>query len=86
MKRLIYQVSIGQGSALYDHCIASVGCYCDAHGFDHIVQTTPKLWIRPDPFTSNRSKECLSRPLPLPIFEKENAFRKLQPHAVYFAG
>ena len=78
MKRLIYQVYVGKKSALYDHCTASVKQYCKTHGIDYIVQTTPLLFIRPDPFTSNRSAECQSRPLPLPIFEKENAFTYLK--------
>lgn len=78
MKRLIYQVYVGKKSKLYDHCIASVSEYCKRHGVDHIVQKTPILFIRPDPFMSNRSAECQSRPLPLPIFEKENAFTYLK--------
>lgn len=78
MKRLIYQVYVGKKSKLYDHCIASVAEYCKRHGIDHIVQKTPILFIRPDPFLSNRSAECQSRPLPLPIFEKENAFTYLK--------
>jgi|TARA_B110000908_G_scaffold171988_1_gene236926 hypothetical protein len=32
------------------------------------------MWITPDPFTSNRSKEAVSRVGCLPIYEKENAF------------
>jgi len=78
MKRLIYQVYVGKKSKLYDHCIASVSEYCKRHGITHIVQKTPILFIRPDPFLSNRSAECQSRPLPLPIFEKENAFTYLK--------
>ncbi len=78
MKRLIYQVYVGKKSKLYDHCTASVKEYCKRHNIDHIVQTTPILFIRPDPFMSNRSAECQSRPLPLPIFEKENAFTYLK--------
>ena len=78
MKRLIYQVYVGKKSKLYDHCIASVSEYCKRHDIDHIVQKTPILFIRPDPFMSNRSAECQSRPLPLPIFEKENAFTYLK--------
>ena len=71
---MIYQVSVGKPSKLYQHCINSVHDYCERHGIKHIVQTTPKLWIKPDPFTSNRSKEAVSRVGCLPIFEKENAF------------
>jgi len=78
VKRLIYQVYVGKKSALYDHCTASVKEYCKRHNIDYVVQTTPILFIRPDPFTSNRSAECQARPLPLPIFEKENAFNYLK--------
>lgn len=74
MKRLIYQVAVGPQSNLYNYCTESVAEYAEANGIDYIKQIQPKLWIKPDPFTSNRSKECQSRPLPLPIFEKENAF------------
>jgi hypothetical protein len=73
-KQLIYQVSIGQPSSLYKRCIASVAEYCEKYNIDHVVQTSPKLNIKPDPFNTGRSKECMSRSLPLPIFEKENAF------------
>lgn len=78
MKRLIYQVYVGKKSKLYDHCTASVRDYCKRHNIDYVLQTTPILFIRPDPFMSNRSAECQSRPLPLPIFEKENAFTYLK--------
>jgi hypothetical protein len=78
MKRLIYQVYVGKKSKLYDHCTASVRDYCKRHSIDYVLQTTPILFIRPDPFLSNRSAECQSRPLPLPIFEKENAFTYLK--------
>ncbi len=77
MKRLIYQVAVGPQSKLYEHCTASVKAYAERYNIDYVKQTTPKLWIKPDPFTSNRSAECQSRPLPLPIFEKENAFEYL---------
>jgi len=71
---LIYQVAIGPKSKLYEKCISSAAAYADKIGADHIVQRTPKLRIRPNPLLSNRSKDCQSRDLPLPIFEKENAF------------
>lgn len=77
MKRLIYQVSIGPKTKLYEYCIESVKAYCDQHNIDHILQTKPKLWITPDPFTSNRSNESVARTRCLPIFEKENAFSYL---------
>jgi hypothetical protein len=58
MKRLIYQVCLGeaQNSKLYAHCINSVAEYCKLHDIEHIVQKTPKLKIKPDPFMSTRSK------------------------------
>ena len=75
MKRLIYQVYTGKRSRLYDHCIDSVEDYCTTHGIDHIVQRTPKLRIKPDVFTTNRSKESYEKYGGfLPIYEKENAF------------
>jgi hypothetical protein len=69
---------VGKKSKLYDHCTASVKAYCEKHNIDYVLQTTPILFIRPDPFLSNRSAECQARPLPLPIFEKENAFTYLK--------
>jgi hypothetical protein len=75
MKRLIYQVAVGAKSRLYHHCIGSVAKYCDAHDIDHIVQTVPKLRIKPDVFMTGRSKESYEKHGGfLPIFEKENAF------------
>lgn len=77
MKRLIYQVCVGPPSRLYNHCIESVTEYCKANGIDQVVQKQPKLWINPDPFSSGRSKEAVSKVGCLPIFEKENAFEYL---------
>jgi hypothetical protein len=75
MKRLIFQVSVGPQSDLYKHCIRSVHYYCERNGIDHFVQTTPKLWIKPDPFTGQRSAESYEKYGGfLPIFEKENVF------------
>lgn len=76
-KNLIYQVSIGKPSNLYKNCIQSVGKYCEKYEIDHIVQLKPILNIKPNPKTTNRSKELQSREVPLPIFEKENAFSYL---------
>lgn len=73
MKRLIYQVSVGRPSKLYKHCIQSVSEYCKKHDIEHRVQTEPRLKIKPNPFSSNRS-EGASRLGYLPIYEKENAF------------
>ena len=75
MKRMIYQVYVGKPSRLYDHCTASVAMYCQEHGIDHVVQKTPILRIKPDVFSTNRSKESYEKHGGfLPIFEKENAF------------
>lgn len=75
MKRLIYQVYVGQPSKLYDHCVKSVAQYCKEHGIDHVVQRTPILRIKPDVFSTNRSKESYEKHGGfLPIYEKENAF------------
>lgn len=73
MKRLIYQVNIGK-SNLYEHCVKSVAAYCKQHNIDHIVQKTMLLNIKPDPFSSNRSRPAWEKYNGLVIFEKENAF------------
>ena len=75
MKRLIYQVYVGNKSKLYDACTSSVEEYCKAHNISHYVQTHPKLKIKPDVFSTNRSKESYEKHGGfLPIYEKENAF------------
>lgn len=79
MKRLIYQVCLGeaQNSKLYKRCIESVGDYCQAHGIDHYVQRQPILKICPDIFATNRTPESYKKHGGfLPIYEKENAFDK----------
>ena len=77
MKRLIYQVCLGQASnsALYKKCIESVANYCEKHDIDHHVQTEAILRIKPDVFATNRSTESYEKHGGfLPIYEKENAF------------
>lgn len=76
MKRLIYQVAVGQQSNLYEHCIQSAKGYADRIGADQIVQRQPKLRIVPDIFRTQREGKCGGwKTLGyLPIFEKENAF------------
>jgi hypothetical protein len=74
MSTLIYQVYVGKKSKLYDHCTASVKAYAEQIGADYILQEQPILRIKPNPFTSNRSKEAVDRLGYLPIYEKENAF------------
>ena len=75
MKRLIYQVYTGKRSKLYDYCTASVKSYADKISVDYVIQTTPKMMIKPDVFATNRSKESYEKYGGfLPIYEKENAF------------
>ncbi len=75
MKRLIYQVAVGNPSKLYEHCISSVTRYCEKHNITQIVQRTPILRIKPDVFATNRSVESYEKHGGfLPIYEKENAF------------
>lgn len=79
MKKLIYQVYTGKKSKLYDHCTQSVAEYAKRIGADYVQQRTPILMIKPDPFTTNRSKESYEKYGGfLPIFEKENAFSYLK--------
>lgn len=76
MKNLIYQVKVGPNPPkFYDTCIDSVKRYCDKHNIKHIVETEPKLKIRP--LNSYRSEQAVERLGYLPIFEKENAFNHL---------
>ncbi len=75
MKRAIFQVAVGDQSKLYRHCIDSVDKYGHKYGIDHLVLKTPKLMIRPDPFTGQRSTDSFMKYGGyLPIFEKENVF------------
>ena len=81
MKKLIYQVCIGQAqnSEMYKHCIESVANYCERLDIEHVVQRTPILRIKPDIFTTNRSPESYEKHGGyLPIYEKENAFDYFQ--------
>ena len=77
MRRLIYQVAVGKPSELYKNCMESVSAYCKRFDIDYVVQTKPKLCIRPDVFVTNRSPESYGRLGYLPIYEKENAFEYL---------
>lgn len=74
MKRLIYQVSVGKPSKLYEHCTRSARFYANRIGAYYLIQREPRLKIRPDPFLTGRSKEATDRLGYLPIYEKENAF------------
>lgn len=75
MKTLIYQVYVGKRSRLYDVCTKSVSEYAEKVGADYICQRQPILKIKPDIFTTNRSKESYEKHGGfLPIYEKEVAF------------
>jgi len=81
MKKLIYQVYTGKRSKLYDHCTYSVAEYAERIGAEYIQQRAPILMIKPDVFTTNRSKESYEKYGGfLPIYEKENAFTYLKTH------
>jgi hypothetical protein len=56
----------------------SVQQYADQHQFEYKVLTSPRLRIRPDIFSTNRSEESYQKHGGfLPIYEKENAFDML---------
>jgi len=77
MKRLIYQVCLGEAkrSRLYAACLESAKRYAERLNCDHIVQTEAKLRIKPDPFSTDRSRDSYEKHGGfLPIYEKENAF------------
>lgn len=83
MKRLIYQVYVGNRTHLYDHCTKSVKEYAEdinrkenaRNKVDYIVQTQPIMRIKPDVFATNRHPRAWEQHGGfLPIFEKENAF------------
>ena len=73
MRRLIFQVSVGQPSNLYTLCQESVAKYCKKHDITHHIQTEPVLKILPNPKTTNRSEGAIRLGY-LPIYEKEHAF------------
>ena len=83
MKRLIYQVYVGNRTRLYDHCTKSVKEYAEEinrkeiarNRVDYVVQTQPIMRIKPDVFATNRHPRAWEQHGGfLPIFEKENAF------------
>lgn len=75
MNKLIYQVYVGKRSHLYDACTKSVEEYAKKVGADYICQRQPILKIKPDIFSTNRSKESYEKHGGfLPIYEKEVAF------------
>jgi len=75
MKRLIYQVYLGEKNNLYDFCTESVKDYAKKNNIDHYLQTKPLLRIKPNPFSNGRSENATRKHGGfLPIYEKENAF------------
>lgn len=74
MRRLIYQVAVGDVPGFYQTCIDSVAQYAERIGADHRVQREPELKIAP--LKSARSENALRHKF-LPIYEKEVAFRYL---------
>jgi len=61
MAQLIYQVYVGKRSRLYDWCTKSVKEYAERIGADYKCQTQPLLRIKPDIFSTNRSKESYEK-------------------------
>ena len=55
-KRMIYQVYVGQPSALYDRCVSTVAAYCKKYHIDDVVQREPILKIQPDMIRTGRSE------------------------------
>ncbi len=76
MKKLIYQVSLGKQSKLYNHCTKSVEAYAKRIGADYICQKTPILRVTPNPFLNQREGKTggWKKHGYMPIFEKENVF------------
>lgn len=76
MKRLIFQVNVGNfAPAYYQVCKESVVKYCQKYNIDHEILTKPVLKIRP--LNSKRSENAVERLGYLPIYEKEVAFNYL---------
>lgn len=71
MRRLIFQVAVGEVPGFYAPCMASVKSYAAAIGADYMRLTEPVLRIVPK--KSQRSANALRLGY-LPIFEKEAAF------------
>lgn len=71
MRRLIFQVAVGEVPGFYGPCMASVQAYAERIGADYKCLTEPVLRIVPK--KSQRSENALRLGY-LPIFEKEAAF------------
>lgn len=79
--RMIFQVCLGKEkqSKLYKTCMESVDRYAIRNNIQVIRQCSPKLKIKPDIFSTNRSKESYEKHGGyLPIYEKQNAFDHLE--------
>lgn len=70
MRRLIFQVAVGEVPPFYTPCMASVKAYAERIGADYMALTEPVLRIVPK--ASQRSENALRLGY-LPIFEKEVA-------------
>lgn len=70
MRRLIFQVAVGQTPEFYVPCVQSVAAYAERIGADHEILTEPELRIVPK--ASQRSENALRLGY-LPIYEKEAA-------------
>jgi len=74
VRRLIYQVAVGEVPPFYRPCMASVQQYAQRIGADYIAQTEPIMRVVPK--KSQRSERALRLGY-LPIFEKQAAFAHL---------
>lgn len=75
MKRLLFQVCIGEQRPLWNACLQSMAAYCARHGLVHHVQFEPILRIVPK--AGQRSTNALRMGF-LPIFEKFQSFALLK--------
>lgn len=71
MRRLIFQVAVGEVPEFYGECMRSVNRYAHRVSADYIMAGEPKLRIVPK--NSQRSENALRLGY-LPIFEKEQGF------------
>lgn len=74
MRRLIFQVAVGEVPPFYWHCMRSVEQYAARIGADYEAMTEPELCIVPK---NNQRSENALRLGYLPIFEKEAGFERL---------
>lgn len=75
MKRLCYQVLVGERRPLWDKCVASVAAYCARHGIIHEVQLEMVLKVKPK--KSLRSEGAV-RLGGLPNLEKLNGLTRFK--------